>query len=57
MLRAKPNLMPETAPTLRAHVTVAGHDLKPLVAGALYWEAEDTLLRRSPFGERRGLRR
>lgn len=44
MLRAKPDLMPETAPTLRAHVTVAGHDLKPLVAGALYWEAEDTLL-------------
>jgi hypothetical protein len=36
--------MPETAPTLRAHVTVSGHALKPLAAGALYWEAEDTLL-------------
>ncbi len=36
--------MPETAPTLRSHVEVAGHALKPLAAGALYWEAEDTLL-------------
>jgi DNA ligase-associated metallophosphoesterase len=36
--------MPETAPTLRSHLAVAGHELKPLVAGALYWEAEDTLL-------------
>ena len=44
MLRARRNLMPETAPTLRSHVSVAGHDFQPLVAGALYWEAEDTLL-------------
>ncbi|ODS00426.1 hypothetical protein AUC69_00710 [Methyloceanibacter superfactus] len=44
MLRARPDLMPETAPTLRSHVEVAGHALKPLAAGALYWEAEDTLL-------------
>jgi len=44
MLRAKPDLMPETAPTLRSHLSVAGHTLRPLVAGALYWEAEDTLL-------------
>ena len=44
MLRARPNLMPETAPTLRSHVEVSGHVLKPLAAGALYWEAEDTLL-------------
>ena len=36
--------MPETAPTLRSHVEVAGHVLTPLAAGALYWEAEDTLL-------------
>jgi DNA ligase-associated metallophosphoesterase len=44
MLRARPDLMPETAPTLRSHVTVAGHVLTPLAAGALYWEAENTLL-------------
>jgi DNA ligase-associated metallophosphoesterase len=44
MLRAKPDLMPETAPSLRSHVIVSGHALKPLAAGALYWEAEDTLL-------------
>jgi DNA ligase-associated metallophosphoesterase len=44
MLRARPDLMPETAPTLRSHLDVAGHTLKPLAAGALYWEAEDTLL-------------
>ncbi len=36
--------MPETAPTLRSHLTVGDHTLRPLVAGALYWEAEDTLL-------------
>lgn len=44
MLNAKRDLMPETAPTLRSHVEVAGHTLTPLAAGALYWEAEDTLL-------------
>jgi len=44
MLRAKPDLMPETAPTLRSHIEVAGHTLEPLAAGALYWQAEDTLL-------------
>ncbi|MBK5198353.1 MAG: ligase-associated DNA damage response endonuclease PdeM [Methyloceanibacter sp.] len=44
MLRAKPDLMPETAPSLRAHVLVSGHEMRPLAAGALYWEAEDTLL-------------
>lgn len=44
MLRARLNLMPETAPTLRSHLTIAGHTLKPLVAGAVYWEAENTLL-------------
>jgi len=44
MLRARLDLMPETAPTLRSHLSVAGHDFQPLVAGALYWEAEDTLL-------------
>jgi DNA ligase-associated metallophosphoesterase len=44
MLRAKPDLMPESAPTLRAHVLVSGHAMRPLAAGALYWEAEDTLL-------------
>ena len=44
MLRARPDLMPETAPTLRSHLSVAGHALQPLVAGAAYWEAEDTLL-------------
>ena len=44
MLSARPNLMPETAPTLRSYLKVGRHTLKPLVAGALYWEAEDTLL-------------
>lgn len=44
MLRARLDLMPETAPTLRSHLEIAGHTLKPLVAGAVYWAAEDTLL-------------
>jgi hypothetical protein len=44
MLHAKPDLMPETAPTLRTHFEMAGHTLEPLAAGALYWQAEDTLL-------------
>jgi DNA ligase-associated metallophosphoesterase len=44
MLRAKPDLMPESAPTLRSRIVVSGHELRPLAAGALYWEAEDTLL-------------
>jgi hypothetical protein len=39
-----PDLMPESAPTLRAHISVSGHRMRPLAAGALYWEAEDTLL-------------
>jgi hypothetical protein len=44
MLRAKTDLMPETAPSLRAHISVSGHAMRPLAAGALYWESEDTLL-------------
>jgi DNA ligase-associated metallophosphoesterase len=44
MLRARPDLMPETAPTLRSHIELAGHTLEPLTAGAVYWQAEDTLL-------------
>ena len=44
MQSAKLDLMPETAPSLRSHIQVAGHSLRPLAAGALYWEAEDTLL-------------
>ncbi len=44
MLRAKSDLMPESAPTLRAHISVCGHAMRPLAAGALYWEDEDTLL-------------
>jgi DNA ligase-associated metallophosphoesterase len=44
MLNAKPNLMPESAPSLRSHIDVSGHKMRPLAAGALYWEAEDTLL-------------
>src|SRR5262245_19787185 len=44
MLRAKLDLMPETAPTLRSHIFVSGHKMQPLAAGALYWEVEDTLL-------------
>jgi DNA ligase-associated metallophosphoesterase len=44
MLRAKHDLMPETAPTLRSHLTIAGHAMRPLAAGALYWEDERTLM-------------
>ena len=44
MLRAKPDLMPETAPSLRAYINVSGHAMRPLAAGALYWQEEDTLL-------------
>jgi DNA ligase-associated metallophosphoesterase len=44
MLRPMADLMPETAPSLRSHISVAGHDMRPLAAGALYWEDEDTLL-------------
>jgi DNA ligase-associated metallophosphoesterase len=44
MLNAKLDLMPESAPSLRSHIDVAGHTMRPLAAGALYWEEEDTLL-------------
>src|SRR6185503_3481729 len=44
MLRAKPDLMPDIAPSLRSRIRVCGHSMRPLAAGALYWEAEDTLL-------------
>lgn len=44
MLHARLDLMPETAPTLRSHLTVGKHSLQPLAAGALYWEAQDALL-------------
>ena len=44
MLNAKLDLMPESAPSLRSHILVANHEMRPLAAGALYWEAEDTLL-------------
>ena len=44
MQSAKLDLMPETAPSLRSHISVAGHIMRPLAAGALFWEEEDTLL-------------
>ena len=44
MLRAKPDLMPDIAPSLRSRIRVCGHTMRPLAAGALYWEGEDTLL-------------
>jgi metallophosphoesterase superfamily enzyme len=44
MLRAKPDLTPDIAPSLRSHIYVCGHAMLPLALGALYWEAEDTLL-------------
>ncbi|MGV1015338.1 MAG: phosphoesterase, partial [Methyloceanibacter sp.] len=44
MLRARLDLMPESAPTLRSRISVCGHEMTPLAAGALYWEAENTLL-------------
>lgn len=41
----RPNrLEPEIVPPLRAKIFVAGNILKPLASGALYWEAERTLL-------------
>src|SRR4029078_6953896 len=44
MLNAKLDLMPENAPSLRSHILIANHEMRPLAARALYWEAEDTLL-------------
>ena len=44
MLRAKPDLMPDIAPSLRSRIRICGHTMRPLAAGALYWEGEDTLL-------------
>jgi DNA ligase-associated metallophosphoesterase len=44
MLRAKPDLMPDIAPSLRSRIRVCGHTMRPLAAGALYWEDEHTLL-------------
>jgi DNA ligase-associated metallophosphoesterase len=44
VLRAKPDLMPDIAPSLRSRIRVCGHSMRPLAAGALYWEAEDTLI-------------
>jgi DNA ligase-associated metallophosphoesterase len=44
MQSAKLDLMPETAPSLRSRISVAGHIMRPLAAGALLWEEEDTLL-------------
>jgi hypothetical protein len=44
MLRAKPDLMPDIAPSIRSRIRVCGHLMRPLAAGALYWEDEDTLL-------------
>ncbi|MGI8725304.1 MAG: ligase-associated DNA damage response endonuclease PdeM [Methyloceanibacter sp.] len=43
MLRLN-RLEPEIVSPFRAQITVAGHKLKPLASGALYWEAERTLL-------------
>src|SRR4029450_5329002 len=44
MLNGKLDLMPDSAPSLRSHIVVANHEMKPLAAGALYWGAEETLL-------------
>jgi DNA ligase-associated metallophosphoesterase len=44
MLRAKLDLMPESAPSLRSHIVIAGHELQPQAAGTLYWAVEKTLL-------------
>lgn len=44
MPHARLDLMPESAPTLRGRISVCGHEFVPLAAGALYWEAESTLL-------------
>ncbi len=44
MLRAKRDLMPDIAPSIRSRMRVCGHTMRPLAAGALYWEDEDTLL-------------
>ena len=39
MLRAKPDLMPETAPSLRKRITVCRHEMRPLAAGCYRREA------------------
>ena len=44
MQSAKLDLMPETAPSLRSHSVSPDTSMRPLAAGALYWEEEDTLL-------------
>ncbi|MEM7397370.1 MAG: ligase-associated DNA damage response endonuclease PdeM [Pseudomonadota bacterium] len=44
MLHARLDLMPETAPTLRSHLTIGKHSLQPLAAGALYWREQKALL-------------
>jgi DNA ligase-associated metallophosphoesterase len=44
MPHARLDLMPESAPTLRGRISVCGNEFVPLAAGALYWEAESTLL-------------
>lgn len=44
MLHARLDLMPETAPSLRSHLTVGKHAFQPLAAGVLYWEVQDALL-------------
>jgi DNA ligase-associated metallophosphoesterase len=44
MLRAKLDLMPESAPSLRSFISIDGRELRPHAAGAIYWPAEDTLL-------------
>ncbi|HZP09330.1 ligase-associated DNA damage response endonuclease PdeM [Methyloceanibacter sp.] len=36
--------MPDIAPSIRSRIRVCGHVMRPLAAGALYWEDEDTLL-------------
>jgi DNA ligase-associated metallophosphoesterase len=44
MLRPKIELSPECTPAHASHILLAHHALKPLAAGALYWEAESTLI-------------
>ena len=44
LLRQRIMLEPDAVPPLRAQVFIAGHRMTPLAAGALYWDAEDTLL-------------
>jgi len=44
MLRARSNPVAEGVPGSRTRILLSGHALTPVAAGALFWEAESTLI-------------